>query len=248
VKSAVLAPILLSRSLIVIDNTAKEPSLDEKARSALRDFHVGSLMSAPLLLRGELVGRLVLTWPSERQIEPHDARMFHTVATQATAVAERIFLVDRYQREIQERASLEAVLLQAQQTLLRELGTPIIPVADDILLMPLIGTIDETRAQRITEVMLSGIVSRGAETAILDLSGVPTVTTQIADALLGVTRAVRLVGAEVVITGMRPDMAKTLVEGGATLEGFTVRSTVQSGIAFALAKSSARRHRHSRGA
>lgn len=239
-------PILLSHSLFVVDNTSTDPSLDEATRMAMHKFEIGAMLSAPLLLHSELIGRLVLTWPIARPADTHQTRMLHTLATQATTVAERIFLVDRYQHEIQERKQLEGVLVEAREALLRELGTPIIPVANDILLMPLIGTIDETRARRITEVLLSGIVTRGATTVIVDLSGVPSVTAQIADALVNITRAVRLVGAEIVITGMRPDMAKTLVEGGVTLEGFLVRSTVQSGIAIALGRSSARRSSSSR--
>lgn len=238
-----LESILFSQTAIIIDDPENDPLLDTRARDLLRDLDVGGLLSAPLLVHAELVGRLIVAWRSRQPLHSHMARMLHTLAAQATAVVERLFVMERYQRELEERIALQATLLQAQQTLVRELGTPIIPVADDVLLMPLIGTIDDARAGRITEVMLDGIVSRGAATAILDLSGVPAATAQIADALLGVTRAVRLVGAEVVLTGIRPDMAKTLVEGGAMLEGFVVRSTVQSGLAFAFAKTSTRKRR-----
>ncbi|HRI65586.1 MAG TPA: STAS domain-containing protein [Polyangium sp.] len=241
-----LASLLNTKLAVVIDDVENDSSIEANARNALRDLGVGGILSAPLLLRAELVGRLVVSWPVRTPLHAHVVRTMHALGTQATAVAERLFVMERYQREIEERAALQSNLVDAQQTLLRELGTPIIPVADDVVLMPLVGTIDEARAGRITEVMLSGIVARGAATAILDLSGVPMATARVAEALVGVTRAVRLVGAEVVLTGIRPDMAKTLIEGGELLEGFVIRATVQGGIAFALAKSSARNRRPSR--
>jgi PAS domain S-box-containing protein len=140
----------------------------------------------------------------------------------------------------QQRSALQAQVIEAQRLLLRELSTPIVPVADDVLLMPLIGSIDSARAQQIMEVLLDGVTQRSARTAILDLSGVPTADRYVADALLRLARAVRLIGAEVVVTGIRSEMARALVELGIDLEKFLIRSTVQHGIAFAFARSSMR--------
>lgn len=100
--------------------------------------------------------------------------------------------------------------------------------------MPLIGTIDGARAQRITESLLHGIIETRARTAILDITGVATVDTQVADALLRAARAVRLVGADVILTGMGPEVAQTLVGLGTNFEGITTLATLQSGIAFAM--------------
>ena len=117
---------------------------------------------------------------------------------------------------------------------LAELSTPLIPISDDTVVMPLVGTIDSRRAQQVIEGLLVGIVETRAQVAILDITGVPVVDTQVANALLRAAQAVKLLGAQVVLTGIRPEVAQTLVGLGVDLTGIVTRSTLQSGIAFAL--------------
>lgn len=138
-------------------------------------------------------------------------------------------------RNEQERAVLQEQVIAAQQAALRELSTPIIPLTDDVVVMPLIGTIDSNRAQQVIETLLAGVVANRATTAILDITGVQVVDTQVANALLRAAQAVKLLGARVVLTGIRPEIAQTLVGLGLDLSGIVTRATLQSGIAFALA-------------
>ncbi|WP_437957039.1 PAS domain-containing protein [Sorangium sp. So ce119] len=140
-----------------------------------------------------------------------------------------------------ERLALQEQVIQAQQATLRELSTPLVPLAEGVVAMPLIGALDRSRAQQAMEKLLDGIVLHQFHTAILDVTGVKDVDAESADALLRIARAARLLGAQLVLTGIGPDTAQTLVDLGVDLTGITTRSTLQSGIAHALAPRGGRR-------
>lgn len=123
---------------------------------------------------------------------------------------------------------------EAQQAAIRELSTPLIPVAEEVVVMPLVGNIDSSRAQQIIEILLEGVVETRAKTAIIDITGVQVVDTQVANAILRAAQAVRLLGTSVVLTGISPEVAQTLVGLGADMSGLTTRSTLQSAITQAL--------------
>lgn len=130
-------------------------------------------------------------------------------------------------------------LLRAQDELqgfLRELSTPLVPLADGVIAMPLIGMIDRTRAQEATQCLLEGIVRYKAHTAILDITGVKTVDVEVAGALIGSAQAARLLGTQLILTGISPDMAQALVALGTDMSGIVTRGNLQDGIAHALAK------------
>jgi rsbT co-antagonist protein RsbR len=131
-----------------------------------------------------------------------------------------------------ENIALEEAI-RAQNATMAELSTPLIPISDEVMVMPLIGTVDSRRAQQVMEALLEGIAERGAATAILDITGVPVVDTQVANALIRAAQAVKLLGAEVILTGIRPEVAQTLVGLGADLQAITTLSSLQSGIAYA---------------
>lgn len=150
-------------------------------------------------------------------------------------------ITDRKRAE-EERVSLQERVIEAQQTALRALSTPLIPIADDVVVMPLIGTIDSQRAQQLTETMLEGVAAHHASTVILDVTGVEIVDTHVANALVRASRAVRLLGAEVVLTGVRPHVARTLVDMDADLGSIVLHGTLQNGIVYAM-----RRHGATRG-
>jgi PAS domain S-box-containing protein len=136
----------------------------------------------------------------------------------------------------QERLVLQDQVIAVQQAALRELSTPLIPLADHVVAMPLIGSIDSARAQQIIEELLAGVVANRATTAIIDITGVLIVDTQVAGALLRAAQAVELLGSRVVITGIRPEVAQTLVGIGVNLGSIVTRATLQDGIAYALRK------------
>jgi rsbT co-antagonist protein RsbR len=142
---------------------------------------------------------------------------------------------DQIQAE-EERAAMQEQIIRAQQAALRELSTPLIPLAEGLVVMPLIGSMDSNRAQQVMETLLEGVASQRATTAILDITGLQVVDTQVADALVRAARAVKLLGAQVIITGIRPEVAQTLVGMGADLSSIVTHGSLQSGIAFAMAR------------
>lgn len=142
------------------------------------------------------------------------------------------------QRQAAERATLQQQVIMAQQAALRELSTPLIPLSDQIVIMPLVGSIDTTRAQQVMEVLLNGIASTRAEVAILDITGVSVMDAAVGSALVQTAQAVQLLGAHVVLTGIGPAMAQTLVSLGVDLGSLVTRSTLQAGIAYAMRRTS----------
>jgi len=120
--------------------------------------------------------------------------------------------------------------------MLAELSTPLIPINEDVLVMPLIGSLDQARSDNVIHTLLAGITRSRARVAILDITGVPGLDTLSADAILRAAKAVQLLGARVVLTGIRPEVAQTLVTLGADLSGIITRGTLEDGIAFAMAR------------
>jgi anti-anti-sigma factor len=100
--------------------------------------------------------------------------------------------------------------------------------------MPLIGTIDSRRAQQVMETLLEGIAQHQADLVILDITGVSVVDTQVAQAFIQAAQAVRLLGAQVMLTGIQPQIAQTLVHLGVDLSNILTRGSLQAGIATAL--------------
>jgi anti-anti-sigma factor len=142
-------------------------------------------------------------------------------------------ITDQKQSE-EERTALQEQVIESQRVAIRELSTPLIPLTDDVVIMPLIGTIDSQRAQQVLEVLLTGIAAHQAETVILDITGVQVIDTQVAGTLLRAAQAVKLLGAEVLLTGIQPEIAQTLVQLGVDLRSIKTRSSLQSGIAAVL--------------
>jgi anti-anti-sigma factor len=140
------------------------------------------------------------------------------------------------ERELAERAraTLQEEVIRMQGVLLNELSTPLIPITDTIMVMPLIGTLDDRRAQLIMETVLDGAQENRARVVILDITGITGIDTAVAGALLGTARALRLLGAQAVLTGVSPAVAQTLVGLGVELGTLVTCGSLQSGIAYAL--------------
>src|SRR5215213_3504985 len=138
-----------------------------------------------------------------------------------------LFTTEAYQK------SREAVIARQQQELL-ELSTPVVKLWDGILAVPLIGTLDSTRTQLVMESLLQKIVETGSEIAIIDITGVPTVDTLVAQHLLKTVTAIRLMGADCIISGVRPQIAQTIVHLGVDLQGVTTKANLADALALAL--------------
>ncbi len=158
-----------------------------------------------------------------------DAERLADETWQATELLDRLGL---YTTEMYQR-SREEVISRQQQDML-ELSTPVVNLWDGILALPVIGTLDSARTQVVMENLLQRIVDTGAELAIIDITGVPTVDTLTAQHLLKTVTAARLMGAECIISGIRPQIAQTIVHLGVDLAGVTTKATLADAFALAL--------------
>ena len=144
-------------------------------------------------------------------------------------------LLDRlglYTTEIHQKTR-EAVISQQQQEML-ELSTPVVQLWEGVLALPLIGTLDSARTQVVMENLLQRIVDTGAGIAIIDITGVPTVDTLVAQHLLKTVAAARLMGADCIISGIRPQIAQTIVHLGVELQDVITKATLADAFAIAL--------------
>jgi rsbT co-antagonist protein RsbR len=142
-------------------------------------------------------------------------------------------LREQYRQE-EERAALQQQVIDAQHDTLRELSTLLIPLSNNVVLMPLIGTIDSQRAQQVLETLLDGVAQHQAELVILDITGVSLVDTQVAQAFIQAAQAVKLLGAQVMLTGIQPQIVQTLIHLGIDLSTIQTRGSLQAEIAAAL--------------
>src|SRR6187549_3640431 len=115
-----------------------------------------------------------------------------------------------------------------------ELSTPVVKLWDGVLALPMIGTLDSARTQVVMESLLQRIVETGSAIAILDITGVPTVDTLVAQHLLKTVTAIRLMGADCIISGVRPQIAQTIVHLGIDLNSVTTKATLADAFAVAL--------------
>ncbi|WP_170319507.1 PAS domain S-box protein [Polyangium spumosum] len=141
-------------------------------------------------------------------------------------------ITDR-KRADEERMRLEEAI-RAKNDLIRTMSTPLIPITDEIVVMPLVGTLDQERADQVIESLLRGVSTMKPRVAILDITAVPVVDAEVAGALVRAAHAARMLGVEVVLTGLRAEVAKTLVDMGLDLPGVRTCSTLKSGIALSM--------------
>jgi anti-anti-sigma factor len=146
------------------------------------------------------------------------------------------YIAKPFERERAEaaRAALQEQLLTAHQQRLRELSTPLIPITAEIMVMPLIGSMDVERAQQVMESVLEGAAQRRASFVILDVTGLKDIDADVAGMLVRAGQGLSLLGARVVITGIRAEVARALVELGVSLDTVVTKATLQNGVAHAL--------------
>lgn len=154
--------------------------------------------------------KLKLVWAFDKWMTPINSEVLHQYAT-----------------SWEKTVSLQKIALQ-------ELSAPLIPVFDNIMVMPLVGTIDTERAKQIMENLLMGVVKHRAEVVLIDITGVPVVDTMVAHHIIRASEAVRLVGAKCLLVGIRPEIAQTIVTLGIDLSQLITKNSLQKGIETAL--------------
>jgi rsbT co-antagonist protein RsbR len=171
--------------------------------------------------------------------QPLFDRLRQEIGKDAEALASEIWvatlLLDQlglYTMEVHQKAREEVINRQQQDML--ELSTPVVRLWDGVLALPLIGTLDSARTQVVMESLLHRIVESGAALAIIDITGVPTVDTLVAQHLLKTVAAARLMGADCIISGIRPQIAQTIVHLGVALGDVTTKATLADALAVAF--------------
>ena len=157
------------------------------------------------------------------------------LATSLWTVSTELDKLGLYTTEVFQKGRDEIIVRQQREML--ELSTPVVELWNGILALPLIGTLDSERTQVVMENLLQQIVQTGAAIAIIDITGVPTVDTLVAQHLLKTVAAARLMGADCIISGIRPQIAQTIVHLGVDLGQVTTKATLADAFAIALRRS-----------
>jgi rsbT co-antagonist protein RsbR len=178
---------------------------------------------------GLLVFRKVTVNTILTKLEQSDGGFVSEIISSVDSWVEPIIrqLVNEYSVSWEQVVSLQRIALQ-------ELSAPLIPVMDNITIMPLIGTIDTERAKFIMENLLEGVMRHNAEVVLIDITGVPVVDTMVAHHLFQATEAVRLLGASCILVGIRPEIAQTIVNLGINFSNLPTKSTLKKGFILAL--------------
>ena len=174
--------------------------------------------------------------------EPLFARLRQEIGMDVATLTEETWaanvFLDRlglYSTEVHQQGREELINRQNEEML--ELSTPVVTLWEGILALPLIGTLDSARTQVVMENLLQRIVDTGASIAIIDITGVPTVDTLVAQHLLKTVAATRLMGADCIISGIRPQIAQTIVHLGVELQSVVTKATLADAFAIALQRS-----------
>jgi rsbT co-antagonist protein RsbR len=139
-------------------------------------------------------------------------------------------------RTFESYSSAREQIISDQATAMMELSTPVVRLWDGIIAVPLVGTLDSARTQLVMEKLLDTLVATGADHAVIDITGVPTVDTEVAQHLLKTVGAARLLGAECTISGIRPQVAQTIVSLGIEFGDIATKATLADALALALRK------------
>lgn len=212
-------------------------------RSGAEDIAAPSWDGVRSTLRGMSIARARLGFsPAETALfvfslkRPVFSAFGHGDADAAT-ILQLNTILDRlglYTIEVFQQGREEIIMRQQQEML--ELSTPVVKLWDGILALPLIGTLDSERTQVVMETLLQAIVETGSTIAIIDITGVPTVDTKVAQHLIQTVSAARLMGADCLISGIRPQIAQTIIHLGITLPDVVTKSTLADAFITALSR------------
>jgi len=210
-------------SYLAVLETGSVEALEAYARNLSeriipRGVETHEVLGIVLLLRDVLARELFKKYGS-------DVVLFNRVQDAYEPAANRIAITVGV-GFVQERERI----IRQQQEAIRELSTPVLPVRERLLILPIIGVIDPQRARQLTEQLLHGIRANRARVAVMDITGVPVIDANVANHLVQTVEAARLLGANVIVTGLSPEIAQTLVTIGVDLSKMATVGDLQGGI------------------
>ena len=201
--------------------------------SALGALGVVVLTAITALLLWQFSARLNATIA---QTQSANATLEEARAELERRVEDRTAELSRALSEMQDRAEVQARLLEeneGQRAQIREMNVPVLPISTNAIAIPLVGALDAERLEMLQEQALNAISASSARYLLLDVTGVPVVDTQVAQGIVSVVTAARLLGSEVVLVGVRPEVAQAVVSLGLDLHDITTRRSLYEGIAYA---------------
>jgi anti-anti-sigma regulatory factor len=212
----------------------------------LKGEPAASWVGVPLIVGDRVLGVMAAyTFTTPGLYDEHDQELLTHIGNQVAIALQNAQMVEDLGQMVEERTAelqhgtaererLQQEVIEAQRRALQELSTPIIPVMDRIIVMPLIGSIDTMRARDITRALLAGIQNHRAKMVILDITGVPVVDSGIASYLTKAIQAARLKGAKTIVTGISDAVAETIVDLGIDWKGIETLADLQTGLINAL--------------
>ncbi len=209
------------------------------------DFDARSGLCVPMTTGTQVIGVLNIEGPQLNAFTDDDQRLLSTLASNLVVIVERARLFDNMEQmvadrtqelqgSLEERDRLQQEIIEAQKRAIQELSTPIIPVMDRIIVMPLIGSIDSMRARDIMRTLLAGIREHRAKVVILDITGVLIVDSGVANHLNKTIQAARLKGARTIVTGISDAVAETIVDLGIDWGEIETLTDLRTGLVTAL--------------
>jgi anti-anti-sigma regulatory factor len=207
--------------VLLVEDVLTDPRVDEAMRHLFTEqLKKRSFVLLPLYSSEtkRWHGLLTITWTEPHAAAAEEALVYAALTHTITAVVAGRRAVAGYQEALAERSN------------------PLIPISDDIVVTPVIGSIDVERGKLLLEALLQGVSRSRAQFAVIDVTGARTMDTQAAAALMDAARALRLLGVEPVLTGIRPEVAQALVQLGVDFGGVVTLGTLQKGIAYASRK------------
>ena len=232
----IMAYILAEQRPMVIADTARDQRLPPPLRELMQRRQTASLMVVPVWIGDILAGTIGIDAIEARTFDEADMQFAMTAALAVSRSLEQTRLHSAIQHELAERRRAEAIIAQ-QHASLAELSTPLIPLGNQLLVLPLIGAVDDRRAQQIMENLLAGVAQHHARAVIIDITGLPLIDTHVAAILVRTAQAIALIGAETILTGIRPEVAQTLVSLGVDMRAIRSFSSLERAIAALLHRS-----------
>jgi len=235
-RDGLTATVARSGELTIIEDVPNHPLY---MRDSEQTQELKSIASVPLIRVGEVLGVLNVSYHRQHHFTAEEVRLIQALADQAAVAIGNTRLFRRTQavmQELQETTETQSQLLH----LIQDLSTPVVPLTEGVLLMPLVGSIDSARGRQILERLLKVVEKEETQVVLLDITGVPVVDTAVAQILLQAVQAVQLLGGEAVLVGIRPEVAQTLIGLGVSLAGITTRANLQGGLAYAMRRAGRR--------
>jgi anti-anti-sigma regulatory factor len=229
----------------LITDVATDERTDKYARNTYAEMGIQTTAIIPLTQAGRWVGLLSFHWRELHAFSEQEIALYSALIGLGSPAVESLRRVNNLerlvaertaelQRSLEEGARLQQQVIETQKLAIRELSTPVIPIMDHIIVMPLIGSIDSMRARDITRALLAGIRTHQAKVVILDITGVPIVDSGVADHLNKTIQAAQLKGSQTIVTGISDVVAEAIVDLGIDWTGIKTLSDLQTGLIAAL--------------